>query len=144
MKKGLISYPSHFLKAVLINLFLVLFIPSIAFSQQIIHATKTNLFLWAFKEPIEKLVVFCNDGELLIFTNEYVEGVVIKPWTLKEYLKKNNKQINDVIFISHNHLFPNSFSEGDYRFFNWLKNNGFKGKFIIYHNYDGKIRDMEK
>jgi hypothetical protein len=144
VKKGLISCSSHSLWTVLINLFLILSIPSIAFTQEIIHATKTNLFQWAFKEPIEKLVVFCNDGELLIFTNEFSEGVVLKPWTLKEYLKKNNKQIKDILFISHNHLLPNNFSEGDYRFYCWLKNRGFKGKFIIYYNYDGKIKEMEK
>jgi len=144
MKKGLVSCSSHSLRTVLINLFLVLFIPSIAFTQQIIHATKTNLFQWAFSEPIEKLVVFCKDGELLIFTNEYVEGVVMKPWTLKEYLKKNNKRVEDILFISHNHLWPNGFSEGDYRFFCWLRNNGFKGKFIIFYNYDGKIKEMEE
>ncbi len=144
MKKGLISCLSHSLWIVLINLFLILFIPSIAFTQEIIHATKTNLFQWAFKEPIEKLVVFCDDGELLIFTNEYSEGVVLKPWTLKEYLKKNNKQVKDILFICHNHLRPNSFSEGDYRFFSWLKRNGFRGRFIIFYNYDGKIKELVK
>jgi len=127
----------------LIILFLIIFVSNAALAQHIIHATQTNLFLWAFKESIEKLVVFCNDGELLIFTNEYVEGVVIKPWTLQEYLKKKNKRLEDILFISHNHLWPNSFSEGDYRFYYWLKDNGFKGKFIIYYNYDGKIREME-
>ena len=132
------------MKTVLIILFLVVFVSSTAFAQQIIHATKTNLFLWAFKEPIEKLVVFCNDGELLIFTNEYVEGVVMKPWTLQEYLKKKDKRLEDILFITHNHLRPNSFSEGDYRFYNWLKDKGFKGKFIVYYNYDGKIKEIEK
>ena len=144
MNKILISRPSRPLWTILVIMSLVLLIPGLALTQEIIHATKTNLFQWVFKEPIEKLVVFCKDGELLFFTNEYSEGVILKPWTLKEYLKKNNKEIKDVLFISHNHLLPNNFSEGDYRFYYWLKNNGFKGKFILYYNYDGIIREMEK
>ena len=138
------SHRSRFLRTILYLFFLALLVANIAFPQEIIHVIKTNLFQWTFKEPVEKLLIFCSDGELLILTNQYVEGVVAKPWSIKEYLEKNNKALKDILFITHNHILPTKFSDGDYRFYRWLKNNGFEGEFIIYYHYDGKIKRIEK
>ena len=93
-----------------------------------------NRFEPIFTEPFESLHLEFWDGESLTISSRDVDRIRISPIELYDYLKSRNKKIGDISVVVHNHLTLNRFSEGNRRFYNWIRNNAeFMGWYVVYY-----------
>jgi len=83
--------------------------------------------------PVEILVLFSAKHIYTITSNEPYR-ISVNITQLDKHLKDNKEEISDLVFIIHNHLIPGGFSknDGDYAFFIYLTNHGFRGLFCIW------------
>ena len=80
------------------------------------------------KEPVEVIMMMFVNGHVYTFTLNSETSTVFSV----EYLTKTKKEkISDLVFCIHNHLFPGTFSEADIKSYYRLKENGFRGFYLL-------------
>jgi len=110
-----------------------------------LYISTGNLYKGFFSEPCETALFIFRDGTFFTFTTQDRDRINAPPAQIYDYLVNKNKQsISDAVFIIHHHSAPALFSDGDKRFYQYMKDKGFHGYFIIYYTFSGKVRIWEE
>ena len=108
-----------------------------------VYIKEGNVYKGFFTEPFETMLFIFKNGDFIAFTNQYEKKVHLPIGYLEEYLKKQNKKIEDIVIAIHNHNIPARFSPKNNKYYHQLKWKGFKGYFCIYYPFDGKVRILK-
>lgn len=95
-----------------------------------------------FTEPFETLAIITNDGKAITVTNQLANQVRSSIGELENYLKSISHDFDTIELIIHNHPTPARWSKQDKRFYNQLKQEGFKGDFVLYFAWSKSMRYM--
>jgi hypothetical protein len=105
---------------------------------------KTNLWEDLFRDPVEHLYVFYPDGMLYHITSYEASRVNMDANVLIETLKRDNHPISDALIVIHNHWGYPAFSVNDRNFYHILSMAGFQGRFLLFVQPIGEVRELKK
>lgn len=98
-----------------------------------IYVQTGNIYEGFFKEPFESVVIIVRDGRCFVVSTHHDKVIAVGPAQIYEYLLRENVNIEDIIVIVHNHLYPNGFSPGDDFFYHYFCKRGFRGVYCIWY-----------
>jgi len=98
-----------------------------------------NIFASFFKEPVETILFIFKDGTYIAFTSLDEDFIAIPANAIVDFIAERHESLADAVFIVHNHRIPSPFSESDNRTYQYFKDRGFVGLYMIYFTGSGKV-----
>jgi len=97
-----------------------------------------------FREPFEVLAIYTQDGKTITITNYLEDKVNVTMEEISKYLDIVGSDLASIQIVVHNHLLPSRWSFRDKRFYQKLKEEGFKGQFILYFPWNNSVKYMDE
>jgi hypothetical protein len=124
---------------VLVYAVLLPFVSLQLMSQIVVRIKSGDLYKGWFTEPVEVLYVVFWNGLKVRITNYLDRGIYLD---LDRVVKESGFQYSDIMFVIHNHWFYPYPSDADKTTFRRMRENGFKGWFLIYRQATEEILEI--
>lgn len=109
--------------------------------KEIIQILKKEYSDWQGNRS-EKLIIFCQDGQIFRFSNNNQNRVSIRLADIIRTLARNGNSLASVSVITHNHKWPDDFSEEDRSLLITLRKYGFRGRFLVYYPERRLVKEL--